>query len=42
MQYKEKLISLLQGLECEHIDDFIEKPSQMFEFFGKHIISKTK
>ena len=42
MDYKAKLISLLKGLECDNIEDFIEKPSQMFEFFGKHILSKTK
>jgi len=33
-EYKEKLIALLEGLECREIDDLIEKPPEYIKEFG--------
>lgn len=40
--YKEKLIALLKGLECQHIDTLIEESPVYLETIGKVITKYTK
>jgi len=40
--YKEKLIALLEGLECKNIDKLIEQDSKVLNSVGKEIALNVK